>query len=617
MCGITAICSNDTPVSRTPLVCATETLRHRGPDERRYWIDPHGRVGLGHARLSIIDLATGQQPMTNEDGTLHAVVNGEFYGYRELQRELRARGHRLHSQSDSEVLLHLYEEEGAACLRHLRGEFAFVLWDARQRRLLAARDRFGIKPLFYAHVGSTLFLASEVKALFAAGVPAGWDDESCYQALLLFPQRDRSLFRDVRQVPPGHCLHYASDTLRLEAYWRLDYPIAPAADSVPDDERIERVRVLLQESTRLRLDADVPVSCLLSGGVDSGALLGIASAETGGAPRAFTGIFPMLDSDEVDAACGAADHAGAPLELMRVSDQEMADHLPDAVWHAETLGINLHGVARYLLCRHVHRADLRVALTGEGADELFGGYVHLRQDATAPLSRDEEVPEALRAFRDRLGFVPAWLHAIAVRQSLFHALLAPEYAARFDGLDVFGALLDDVGDVGGEAQLRGRTPLQQSMHLWTATILPSYILFAERLEMAHAVEVRLPYLDHVLFDHVRTLPADLLFRDGREKYALREAVRPFIADATRTRAKQPFLAPMTTADIGSPLRDLVRDELRSASMASLPFFDHDAVLALDEALPNMPPQVRASLDAALLKIVCASVLQRRYRPATH
>src|SRR5262245_13351479 len=206
MCGIVASVSSNGPVSPDALKTATARLIHRGPDGQRQWIAPHGRVGLGHARLSIIDLATGDQPIANEDETLHVVVNGEFYDYQRYQRELVVRGHRLRTRSDSEILLHLYEEEGTHCLRHLRGEFAFVLWDERNKLLFAARDRFGIKPLYYARHGDKLYFASEAKALFAAGVPARWDHESVYQDLHAVMDGDRSLFQGVYQVPPGHYL---------------------------------------------------------------------------------------------------------------------------------------------------------------------------------------------------------------------------------------------------------------------------------------------------------------------------------------------------------------------------------------------------------------------------
>src|SRR5580704_11935669 len=207
MCGIVAIFSSSAPVDPAALRRATASLHHRGPDGRREWVDPSGRVGLAHTRLSIIDLEGGAQPLTNEDESVHAVVNGELYDFERQRAELEARGHRFRTRSDSEVLVHLYEEYGPRCVDHLRGEVAFVLWDARSRLLLAGRDRFGIKPLYYADDGKRLVLASEAKALFAAGVPAAWDPESVYQTISVGgPSQDRSLFADVRQLPAGHYL---------------------------------------------------------------------------------------------------------------------------------------------------------------------------------------------------------------------------------------------------------------------------------------------------------------------------------------------------------------------------------------------------------------------------
>jgi len=204
MCGIVTLFSKDKPVSAEALTRATKTLYHRGPDGQRTWLSANKRIGLGHTRLSIIDLATGDQPIANEDESLRIVVNGEFYDYETIQRELEVRGHRLRTRSDSEIALHLYEDHGPGCLEYLRGEFAFVLWDERNGLLFAARDRFGIKPLYYAEVGGTLYLASEVKALLAAGVPAEWDRETVHQDLMACCDGDRTMFRGVYQVPPGH-----------------------------------------------------------------------------------------------------------------------------------------------------------------------------------------------------------------------------------------------------------------------------------------------------------------------------------------------------------------------------------------------------------------------------
>jgi asparagine synthase (glutamine-hydrolysing) len=270
MCGIVAFFSRRAPNSELALHRATRSLNHRGPDGRGHWMSRDGRVALGHARLSIIDLTTGDQPIASEDGKTRIVVNGEFYGFESIQRELERSGHRLRTRSDSEIALHLYEDLGAQCLHRLRGEFAFVLWDETNRTIFAARDRFGIKPLFYAFHNETLYLASEAKALFAAGVPANWDAESIYHCVEYGGHPTRTLFDGVFQLPPGHYLIATDKHLEVHAYWDFNYPAAdPAAAVRPDAEYAAEFRNALEEAVRIRLRADVAVGCYLSGGLDS------------------------------------------------------------------------------------------------------------------------------------------------------------------------------------------------------------------------------------------------------------------------------------------------------------------------------------------------------------
>ena len=235
MCGIVAVYSRREPISPATLERATKSLYHRGPDGQRQWISRDNRVGLGHARLSIIDLATGDQPIASEDDRTHIVANGEFYEYEAIQRELESRGHRLRTRSDSEIALHLYEELGPQCLHQLRGEFAFVIWDEKQQTLFAARDRFGIKPLFYAWHNDTLYIASEVKALFAAGVPARWDEESVYQSFTFGGHQMRTLYDGVHLVPPGHYLIATEKHFQITRYWDFNYPVA--SDAAPKRSR--------------------------------------------------------------------------------------------------------------------------------------------------------------------------------------------------------------------------------------------------------------------------------------------------------------------------------------------------------------------------------------------
>ena len=451
MCGIVAMYSSREPISADSLERATLRLNHRGPDGQKTWVSDDRRVGLGHARLSIIDLATGDQPIASEDGRLQIIVNGEFYDFERVQRELEAQGHRLQTRSDSEIALHLYEDLGTACLSQLRGEFAFVLWDGRNDTLFAARDRFGIKPLYYARHRGTLFLASEIKSLLAAGVPGRWDHATFLQAnhFLVTPE-DRTLFDGILQVPPGHFLIASSGNIQLIRYWDFDYPAADQArPTAIDYEYAERFRQVLDQAVQLRLRADVPVGCYLSGGIDSCAVLGLAAMHRSDPIQAFTLTFDRPDYDEGAIAREMAAHVGAEFHPIPILQSDLADHFGDATWQAETICFNAHGVAKYLLSRAVRAAGYKVVLTGEGSDEILAGYPPFRRDmvlyntqgqdadevsrlvaelqVSNPVSRGLLLPEgeatSLASVRRTLGFVPSWLEAYGTAAFRLRALV--------------------------------------------------------------------------------------------------------------------------------------------------------------------------------------------------
>jgi len=640
MCGIVAMFSAREEVSADALERATMRLSHRGPDGQRTWCSADRRVGLGHARLSIIDLTTGDQPIANEDERLRIIVNGEFYDYERMQREIEGRGHRLRTRSDSEIALHLYEDFGTACLRELRGEFAFVLWDGPNNTLFAARDRFGIKPLFYTVRGGTLYLASEIKALLAAGVPARWDHAAFFQAnhfLSILPQ-DRSLFEGIYPVPPGHYLSASGGEVRLVRYWDFDYPVARATPSIASDvEYAERFRQALDEAVRIRLRADVPVGCYLSGGIDSCAVLGLAAQHRSDPVEAFTLTFDQADYDEGAIAREMAAHVGANFHPIPIRQSDLADHFADAIWQTETLCFNAHGVAKYLLSRAVRDAGYKVVLTGEGSDEILAGYPPFRRDmllyntqgqdpevvqqlleqmwASNTVSRgflqaDGEEP-MLASVRRALGFVPAMLEGPAAAATRLRSLFASEFAAEFAERDPYRVFLNNL-DVAG--QMIGREPLNQSLYLWSKSSLPSYILsvLGDRMEMAHSVEGRLPFLDHHVVELVRDLPITQKIRGMTEKYVLREAAKPVLTATVYGRQKHPFLAPPAALMPGERLYELMQDTLRGPAIASLPFYDRTKVVAMLDGLPTLDDAARAALDPVLTILLSACCLNQRY-----
>ena len=631
MCGIVAILSPSRPVPGPALRRAAAALGHRGPDGTRTWISPTGRAGLGHTLLAIND-PEGFQPIASEDGRLRIVVNGQFYGFARVRAELEQRGHRFRTRSDSEIALHLYEELGTGCLERLRGQFALVVWDEETGRLFAARDRFGLKPLFFAEHGGALYLASEAKALFAAGIPASWDTRAVYHSLHACPDETRSLFAGISQVPPGHMLLAGPGGMRLERYW--DLPRSPSAGAAPGfPDAVARVRELTEEAVGVRMVAGVPVGCLLSGGLDSSSVLGVASATAEGPVAAFTVGFERRRYDETAGARGMAEAAGAEHAVAMLDDAALADHFADAVWHAETLQYNTHGVARYLLARSVREAGYRAVMAGEGADEAFFGYEFLRAAAGAPGGGGGRGPRRILRILGGLVRSPAtrypdlaatspWLARIALMlpaaPSLFtrltrglgllRSVCSEDFLGGLAGYDLYRAYYRRCRRSGA---LSGRSPARQLLYLWLHSLFVNYHLAADRLDMAHGVEVRLPFLDHGLFEYANGLPLALLTAPPREKQLLREAMRPHIPDPVYARTKRAFMAPSAVGTDG-PLHDFLQDTLRGAALQAVPLLDAGAVAGILDRLPRLADEDRPSVDSLLLMLSSLAVLQERY-----
>ncbi|HMG86924.1 MAG TPA: asparagine synthase (glutamine-hydrolyzing) [Terracidiphilus sp.] len=638
MCGIVAVYARREPVSPAKLERATKSLYHRGPDGQRQWISRDNRVGLGHARLSIIDLSTGDQPISSEDSRTHIVVNGEFYEYEAIQKELEARGHRLRTRSDSEIALHLYEEVGPQCLHRLRGEFAFVIWDEKQQSLFAARDRFGIKPLFYAWHNNTLYIASEVKALFAAGVPARWDEESVYQSFTFGGHQMRTLYDGVHLVPPGHYLIATEKHFQITRYWDFNYPQADdAALRRSDADYAAEFRHELEEAVRIRLRADVPVGVYLSGGLDSCAVLGLAARHHPDPIRAFTLTFDDVAYDEGSIAREMAALAGGEFNPIPINQQHLAENFGDAILQSETFCVNAHGVAKFLLSKAVRDAGYKVVITGEGSDEILGGYAHFRRDMLLynregqdekeieqllawlnennTVSRGLLLPDGdtgnLEGVRRILGYVPSWCETFSSRAVKAQPLLADDFGCRFKDRESYLQLLSDI-DVPG--QLKGRDALNQSLYLWGKSVLANYILtmLGDRMEMAHSIEGRVPFLDHHVVECICRQPVNQKIRGMTEKFVLREAVRDVITDTVYRRQKHPFLSPPATLNPEQTFNTYVQDMLRGSVMASIPYFDQKRIVAMLDRLGGMDAGARTAYDQILMPLVSMCVIHQGF-----
>jgi asparagine synthase (glutamine-hydrolysing) len=621
MCGIVAIFSPRSPLPTGALEMGTQSLRHRGPDGQRYWVSSDRRVGLGHARLSIIDLTTGDQPISNESDTRHIVVNGEFYQYESIQKELEQAGHRLKTKSDSEIALHLYEDLGAHCLNRLRGEFAIVLWDGVNQTLFAARDRFGIKPLFYSVHEGVLYLASEVKALLAAGVPARWNAEALFDAVDFGGHQTRTLFDGVFQIPPGHYLIATDKRIQISRYWDFNYPeVTKPAPERSDAEYAEEFRRVFEESVRIRLRADVPVGCYLSGGIDSCSILGLAARHHSQPIRAFTLRFDRAEYDEGDVAKEMAEQSGAEFFPIAVRLDDLADHFCDSTAQSESLCVNAHGVAKYLLSRAVRDAGYKVVLTGEGSDEMLGGYLHFGRDMMLS-DKPSPTPFAscamngagpLAGVKKVLGFIPSWVQTAYAQANKVREIFSEEFLQTSTGTERARSLLNDI-DVAG--QLTGRHPLNQSLYLWSKTRLPNYLLtiLGDRMEMAHSIEGRVPFLDHHLAELVRSMPVTQKIRGTTQKFVLREAVRDSVTETVYRRPKHVFQSPAATLNPSGKFNALVQDVLRGPVLGSMPFFDQGKVVKLLDSMHAQEEGLCIANDHVLLTALSACVLHQRFR----
>jgi asparagine synthase (glutamine-hydrolysing) len=635
MCGIVGALGSPGNVNSDCLSAAVRALTHRGPDNQSAWVSRDHRIGLGHSRLSIIDLGGGDQPIANEDDTIRVVVNGEFYDFERIRRDLQARGHVFRTHSDSEILIHLYEEYGVHCLEHLRGEFAFLLWDEPHKRLFAARDRFGIKPLYYSSYEGTTYFASEVKALFAAGVPAAWD----HSALLdgAFAPPNSTLYAGVRQVPPAHYLLTSSGHTDIHSYWDVQFPLEGQEKVATTAEHVEELQEILHQAVKLRMRADVPVACYLSGGLDSCAVLGIASTYASKPLRAYTLAFDHADYDERTTAEAQAKLSGAEFFPIDIRSEDMADHFGEAVFHAERPFVNSHCVAKYLLSKAVNDDNTRVVLTGEGSDEVFAGYAHFRKDLMGHQAKTLGPEGSRETLRDleasnrvsqgiliaesgnpnmdrvtaRLGYSPAFMEPFAHSRTATLNLLNEESLQAVQKHDPFANFLDHVNV---SAKLRGRHPVNQSLYLWSKALLPNYIVsnLGDRMEMAHSVEGRVPFLDHKVVECAAQMPVDMKINGMTEKFVLREATRSVLTDEVYRRQKHPFLSPPSTLQTGGRLYAMVQDTLRGPTVNAIGIYDSKKVVALLDSLPGMDDASRTRFDPVLMYLLSYCLLHERF-----
>ncbi len=577
MCGICGVIQVGgdprTVVPPEVLDRMTDAMTHRGPDDRGVHVA--AGVAIGVRRLSVVDVEGGHQPFSDESGRIWAAQNGELYNHVGIRRELADRGHRFRSRCDTEVIPHLYEEHGPAFPARLRGMFGIVLWDDRRRRAVLARDRLGIKPLYYARAGDLLVFASELKSLLASGLVEPRLDVEAIDAYLSlgFVPGPRTPLEGVRKLPPGHVLVVGDGRVREEAFWSYPPP-APGPD-LGVDHYAERLLAELEDSVRMRLMADVPLGAMLSGGLDSSLIVALMARNMSGPVTTFSvGFAEDREGNELADARMVASAFGAEHHELELSFREQAIDVAELVWHLDEPLADLSALGFIALCE-LARKHVTVALSGQGADELLGGYP--KHKAASLVGEWRRVPGPLRGAGERLvPLAPARLRRAA------RTLAAPEPAARL--LEMSGHF--DAGlrarlARGPLAELDGRAahraalarmdglvndPLPAALHLDAQLGLVNDMLhYFDRTSMAHSLEVRVPFLDHEVVEFCATIPAGLKVRRLTTKHVLKHAARGIVPDRVIDKPKIGFFKPAVDAWFRSQAEGAIADYLLDPS----------------------------------------------------
>jgi asparagine synthase (glutamine-hydrolysing) len=609
MCGIAGVFDRDggdEESRRHQVLRMLSSIRYRGPDQAGMYLD--AEVGLGSVRLSIVDLETGQQPISNEDGTRWIVFSGEIFNYKELRADLEKRGHKLSTKTDTEVIVHLYEEHGPECLNLLNGQFAIAIWDADARSLFLARDRFGIRPLFYRDIGRRLYFGSEIKAILAGADVAAELDLHALDDVFAFwcPVSPKSADRNIHEVPPGHYLVATDKEITVRAYWQIDF-----ANDDPDRSGtayLEEFGTLLTDATRLRLQADVPVAVYLSGGIDSSTIAALAKRLEGRCPDLYSIAFANAEFDESVYQQSVAGLLGGRHHTLHVRDQDIGAVFGDVVWHTEMPIMRTAPAPMFLLSKVVRDAGVKVVLTGEGADEILAGYDIFKEAlirrfwAREPQSRCRPLLLKKLYSDTRLSsagnaFVQAFFaQGLSDTDSLYYSHQIrwknTSRTKRFFSTDLRNALASRDARDGIEFPIEFSDwgPLAQAQYLEIALFFSQYLLSAQgdRPAMAHSVETRMPFLDHRLVEFASRMPATIKMCGLNEKQILKKFGRSLgLPEAVCSRQKRPYRAPVAQCFVASHNRvEHVWEAISPEKLRSTGLFDVEAVTRLVKRLKS-------------------------------
>ncbi len=636
MCGIAGICGLSRPceASAETLQKMVGMVRHRGPDEVGIYLDDW--AGLGHARLSIIDLSSGTQPIHNEDETMWIVYNGEIFNYPELRRELEQAGHRFYTTSDTEVLLHMYEQYGRDCLEKLNGQFAFAIWDSAKRELFAARDHVGILPFYFTVTGDTLIFASEIKSLFVnQDVPRRLDPLAMEQIFTFWTTLNgRTAFDGIRELPPGHYLKVSKGTFEIKKYW--DIPFVPRSEqlNVSTDEICENIRGLLLDAVRIRLRADVAVGAYLSGGLDSSGVTVLVVKNFNSSVTTFGIRFEESVFDEGSHQNQMAEFLKTRHSEIRATNEDIGTSFADCLWHCEKPLLRTSPVPLLLLSKLVHKKGLKVVLTGEGADEVFGGY-NIFREAKVREFRSRFPDSKRRAaliehlypyiFRDKARA----RHSLQMFFSgdgdnlsdpLFSHLPRWENTRRIRGF-FSDELKQAIGNYDGFDEIRKSLPadfakwdcVSRAQYLETKIFLSNYLLSSQgdRVAMANSLEIRPPYLDKRIIEYMCRVPAKWKILGMDEKHILKKSYRGIIPDDIVGRPKHPYRAPIKNSLLKGKAGDYTREMLSENAINNAGLFDAKKVTLLVNKLQK--PRDGSEVDnMALAGIVSSQIIHKQF-----
>lgn len=631
MCGIAGIVNTSGKLSADvpDLQKMVHLLRHRGPDETGLYIDDN--IALAQSRLSIIDLSGGIQPIYNEDKSLWIIFNGEIFNYPDLRAYLISKGHRFYTNTDTEVIIHLYEEEGNACVNKLNGQFAFAIWDSKKKSLFIARDRVGIRPLFYTLHNNQLIFSSEIKAILSLpGVPRQSDYQALDQVFTFWTTlKGKTLFDGIFELPPGHFLFADSNGIKIDKFWQI-----PFSSSQSEDNRgrlLEDVSELLFDAVKIRLRADVPVGSYLSGGLDSSGITSTVKKNFNNKLRTFGIRFEAGDFDEGEYQQEMVNYLGVDHSELFINNSDIAQNLESLLWFTEKPLLRTAPIPLYLLSRLVHESGYKVVLTGEGADEIFGGYNIFKETkirnfwAKYPDSKmrpallaklypyifkDKRLNDSLVEFF-RFGIDephnPFFSHIIRWNNTAkIKTFFSPKLKAELENHNSLDQLLKDL-----PSDFNKWNYLSKAQYLEMSIFLSNYLLSSQgdRAAMAHSVEMRMPFLDYRIIERMSNVDPELKINGLNEKFLLKKVFKDILPEKVLNRDKNPYRAPIKQGILFD--KNLIEKYLSYDSLTEAGLFDAKKVNLLLNKLNKIEKAGEVD-NMALIGILSAQIIHHNF-----